>query len=247
MPEPEPEPELELELELELDPEVFGIAEIEQSADAVEQTEPESQGTDMPPQPVIVETDDPSPLVLEGTQNVLQVFDELFEESAEFNPVTAEQFTSAALANLTRDPAIENVPLAQALSVAEIPLSTLMSSATVYNQEVYSPMIRNLDLQREVLKEHQISVERVTQTTVSVGTGISIGYIVWLLRSGVVLGSMLSALPAWKTIDPLPVLESLGGSDDDDDQETLESMVNHENTDTQSSSTLAKVSGFFRK
>ena len=56
------------------------------------------------------------------------------------------------------------------------------------------------------------------------GTGVSVGYIIWLLRSGVVLGSMLSALPAWKSIDPLPILESLGGDEDGDD-ETLQSMV----------------------
>ncbi len=237
-----PEPELELEPE----PVVFETAQIVQSADPVEQTEPEPQSTEVLPQLAIAKPEEPSPLATEETQDVLQFFDELFEESVEFDVVTADQFTNEALANLTRDQASENVALAQALSAVEIPLSTLMSSATVYDQEVYAPMMRNLDLQREMLREHQITVERVTQTTVSVGTGVSIGYIVWLLRSGAVLGSMLSALPAWKTIDPLPVLESLG-SDDDSDQETLESMVNHENTDTQPSSTLEKVSSFFRK
>lgn len=177
---------------------------------------------------------------------MLQVFDELFAESVEFDVVTAEQFTNESLASLTLGRAIENVPLAQALNTLEIPLSALMSSATLYEQEVFAPMMRNLDLQRELLEEQQISVERATQTTVTVGTGVSIGYIVWLLRSGAVLGSVLSALPVWKSIDPLPVLESLGG-DDDDDQETLESMVKNENTDTQPSSTLQKVSSFFRK
>jgi len=55
-------------------------------------------------------------------------------------------------------------------------------------------------------------------------TGLSVGYLIWLIRGGTLMGSMLSSLPAWRFVDPLPVLSSLGDSDDDDD-ETLASMV----------------------
>ena len=35
---------------------------------------------------------------------------------------------------------------------------------------------------------------------------MSIGYVVWLVRGGILMSSMLSALPAWQMIDPLPIL-----------------------------------------
>ena len=37
---------------------------------------------------------------------------------------------------------------------------------------------------------------------------LSIGYVVWLVRGGVLIGSMLSALPAWQMVDPLAVVSS---------------------------------------
>jgi len=40
------------------------------------------------------------------------------------------------------------------------------------------------------------------------------------------MGSMLSSLPAWRFVDPLPVLSSLADTDDQDmDGESLESIV----------------------
>ncbi len=50
--------------------------------------------------------------------------------------------------------------------------------------------------------------------------GLSVGYVVWLVRGGVLMSSMLSALPAWQLLDPLPVLArsalSGGGGDGGD-------------------------------
>jgi hypothetical protein len=43
-------------------------------------------------------------------------------------------------------------------------------------------------------------------SSVAVSTGLSVGYVIWLVRGGALLGSMLSAMPAWQMIDPLPVL-----------------------------------------
>jgi len=35
--------------------------------------------------------------------------------------------------------------------------------------------------------------------------------VIWLIRGGALVGSMLSAMPAWQMIDPLPVLHRGGG------------------------------------
>ena len=58
-------------------------------------------------------------------------------------------------------------------------------------------------------------------------TGLSVGYVMWLLRGGMLLSSILSSLPAWRLVDPLPVLASLEKSAKKDraDDESLESII----------------------
>jgi hypothetical protein len=50
--------------------------------------------------------------------------------------------------------------------------------------------------------------------------GGSVIYVLWLIRSGVLMSSYLSALPAWQVLDPLPILENLNGPDQDGDDST---------------------------
>jgi VCBS repeat-containing protein len=54
-------------------------------------------------------------------------------------------------------------------------------------------------------------------------TSLSVGYIVWMVRGGYILASVLSTMPVWQNIDPLPVLDALDSVDDDG--ESLESMI----------------------
>ena len=49
-------------------------------------------------------------------------------------------------------------------------------------------------------------------STIALSGGLSLGYVVWLVRGGILMSSMLSALPAWQMIDPLPVLAASRGS-----------------------------------
>ena len=56
-------------------------------------------------------------------------------------------------------------------------------------------------------------------STLAVGGGLSVGYVVWLVRGGVLASSMLSALPAWQMIDPLPVVTAGRGKKDAHDAE----------------------------
>ena len=70
----------------------------------------------------------------------------------------------------------------------------------------------------------------VVGSSFALSGGLSVGYLLWAARSGVLLSSVLSTLPVWRFIDPFPVLSSntllLG---DDDDDETLASIAS--NTD----------------
>jgi hypothetical protein len=74
-------------------------------------------------------------------------------------------------------------------------------------------------------------------------TTASAGYVMWLLRAGPLVASILSSLPAWRTFDPLPVLDfwekkkkeeermakdkrhDTSAVPSDADEETLETMI----------------------
>ena len=164
-----------------------------------------------------------------ASQDVLNVFDELLAENFEenFEVVTSEQFIQDVFERENTEAGVF-VFKGTSLNFENTPLESLFSSNSFDTDVGLRSSIRNLDLQRETLREELISIERVTQTTVTVSTGVSIGYIVWLIRSGAIIGSVLSALPAWRAIDPLPVLGTFEGGDDDN-SESLQQMVDKEN------------------
>ena len=85
-------------------------------------------------------------------------------------------------------------------------------------------LAQEVDDSQNDITESQKFTTQVLGTTVTLSSGLSVGYILWLLRGGTLLASVMASLPAWRAIDPLPVLGTLGG-DDDSDTETLESMV----------------------
>jgi hypothetical protein len=63
--------------------------------------------------------------------------------------------------------------------------------------------------------------QTVILSSIAAGTGLTIGYALWLVRGGALLASIASAIPAWASIDPLPVLSrhkprGSGGRDPED-------------------------------
>ncbi|MDH3389511.1 MAG: hypothetical protein OEN02_16595, partial [Gammaproteobacteria bacterium] len=80
------------------------------------------------------------------------------------------------------------------------------------------------DMRQELISETE-GTEKVIGSSLTVTAGLSVGYVVWLARSGILLSSVLSSLPAWRFIDPLPVLGGMQGGSEGDDEESLESMV----------------------
>ena len=59
----------------------------------------------------------------------------------------------------------------------------------------------------------------------AVSSALSVGYVVWTLRGGYLVASLLSSVPAWQFIDPLPVLVTgrleRQSTEEDDSLETL--------------------------
>ncbi|MBX2836929.1 MAG: DUF4347 domain-containing protein [Gammaproteobacteria bacterium] len=87
----------------------------------------------------------------------------------------------------------------------------------------YSDIAKAIDTKSESIQDELSINTKIVGTSVSITTGLSIGYLIWLIRGGTLVGSMLSSLPAWRLIDPLPVLGSMAddGEGDDDSLGTL--------------------------
>ncbi len=83
--------------------------------------------------------------------------------------------------------------------------------------------IEQMDKLRETSDDQSQMEKRIIGSSTLVTGGLSIGYIMWLVRGGVLMSSVLSSLPAWRFIDPLPILGRAGDSDEDD--ESLESII----------------------
>jgi VCBS repeat-containing protein len=98
-------------------------------------------------------------------------------------------------------------------------LYNLMSARTYMN------MAQTLDeLKEEVHMDHRVSSLYLGSAIVS-SVGLSAGYVVWMLRGGMLLTSLLSSIPAWQLLDPLPILGRRCNDDGSDDDESLESLV----------------------
>ena len=65
----------------------------------------------------------------------------------------------------------------------------------------------------------------VIGTALTVSTTFTVGYVIWMLRGGMLLTSLLAQIPAWRLIDPLVVLNQAHNFEDDGEQETLETIV----------------------
>jgi VCBS repeat-containing protein len=79
----------------------------------------------------------------------------------------------------------------------------------------------------DAMKQNMHSEIRVWAGTASfVSIGMSLAYFVWIFRAGSLISSVLSSMPAWNFVDPLPILESMGsGSRRHEDDEGLEGLL----------------------
>ena len=82
----------------------------------------------------------------------------------------------------------------------------------------------NLDTaKREFLMKFDFGVPAITA---SVTSFLTVGYLAWIIRGGVLLTTFMSSLPAWQAFDPLPVIESSRREAEEDDQSIAEMVDN---------------------
>ena len=75
-----------------------------------------------------------------------------------------------------------------------------------------------LDRMRDDIQQELELDKSVTISVAGVSFGLSVVYVLWLIRGGVLMGSYLSALPAWRVLDPLPVLSRVDEEAEEDDE-----------------------------
>jgi hypothetical protein len=101
--------------------------------------------------------------------------------------------------------------------------------------DAWSPAValRQADFRAELAQTRDEAVARfefdrtLVASSVAISTSLSIGYVVWLARGGVLLTSLLASMPAWRSIDPLPVLARVDarGQDDGDEDDSLRGLL----------------------
>lgn len=92
-----------------------------------------------------------------------------------------------------------------------------------FQRSLRSPAFASeLDRLRDSVREELDLDRSVTISVASVSLGLSLVYVLWLIRGGVLIGSYLSALPAWRLLDPLPVLSRVEDEEEEEDDAPLD-------------------------
>lgn len=139
-----------------------------------------------------------------------------------------ENFGSLELINV--DNSIENLTenndsMPSILDFNIVDLNSLINFQGYEQSNRLDSYLRAAEDQEYTLVKDADAAQYVIGTTAGLSTSLSLGYFLWLLRGGTLMGSVLTALPAWHLVDPLPILESMGKDSEDDDDESLESLV----------------------
>lgn len=139
----------------------------------------------------------------------------------------AESATLASLIKLIsmRSPALVGELFAP--SAATLPVNESILPIEV------SGFVNELDSLREDIAADIHFDRTVVGSTIVASTGLSIGYVMWLVRGGALLSSVLSSLPAWRLADPLPVLAYARRRSEDDSLESLVKEKDHDRADTE--------------
>lgn len=91
--------------------------------------------------------------------------------------------------------------------------------------QAYLNLLNSMDhVKKEMVGDIAFN-QTVLGSAIAVSTGLSVGYVVWLVRGGMLLSTLLSSMPAWQILDPLPILARKNKDDSSEDDESLESIL----------------------
>ena len=136
-------------------------------------------------------------------------------------------FQSILNDNALRNPFVNM--LLGALASPDIPAVPKLLASEINTVLTTAGFLGDLDRIRDNTNQTTDFEQQRVASTIAVSTGLSIGYVAWLIRSGVLLSTVLSSLPAWHFVDPLPVLGTIAAtgtkrSAQDEEEDSVESM-----------------------
>ena len=129
---------------------------------------------------------------------------------------TGTESQAQALATLT-----ERFADASAALASQMRASQAAFAAVTDNRELFTQVSQ---LRAELREETKFEAHAMAATATA-GVSLSVGFVIWLLRGGAIVSTLLSSVPAWRFVDPLPVLGNTPGADGDFDDDSLESLV----------------------
>lgn len=126
-----------------------------------------------------------------------------------------DEIAAPARASFTLDAPDPRRPASRAdtvLAAAILPQFASVSFSQAAQWLGSEDMLRKFEEMQRQLHQGDVARETTLASSLAVTGSLSIGYVIWLVRGGVLMSSMLSALPAWQMIDPMPVLAAAGSA-----------------------------------
>lgn len=142
------------------------------------------------------------------------------EKAALVRRAVAAASTSGATGGWVR-PHFLPVVQSEAFALGPGTSAATLSAQALRSSLAGSQWLGHLQFMREQLEEDMRLNAAMIGTTAFVSGGVSVGYVIWLIRGGVLMSTLLSALPAWQGIDPLPVLRQRRDEDGQGDREDV--------------------------
>jgi hypothetical protein len=101
----------------------------------------------------------------------------------------------------------QSIRAAETIDIAARQNQLAMESAALDSQSLFAVHDSLGELDKAMKFDwlaHQLTIGSVA----AVSSGLSVGYVLWLIRGGLLLTSVMAQVPAWRIVDPLIVLET---------------------------------------
>lgn len=143
------------------------------------------------------------------------------EPSINFSEETTQSTKIISFAKLSTASSNPNPNISLVSSAAPSSTATTATQLTALSQP--GPMWQQLDNFQEAIAT-DASIQKFTIGSVgTASSGLVVGYVIWALRSGVLMSSLMAAMPAWNLLDPLAIVSV--AEKGNGDGESLEDIV----------------------
>jgi hypothetical protein len=157
------------------------------------------------PHPVIPVPDLPDPAPPMPTPTPTQV--EVPPSRPEVPPLPLQVIPSAVSPVAVAPPTIAPIPaVVPPVIAAPAPPKLPVASARLTQDQVEVISQRLNDINNQLEEEHKRGA--VVLTVGKAAAAIWVGYVIYALRAGSLLTSLLSVMPLWRTLDPLPIIQA---------------------------------------